>query len=489
MSKKIFLPIYILVVLSLIFGMSFSVDAASLMAATSKVLSTNYTLVNMSTTNDASVTVTYLRDDGSSWPTDAGNQNFTIPKNFGQKIVAQYFDNNMPAGQGSAVISSTQPLGAVVQILARNQIPSSGAYSGVTSPSSSYYAPLVQKNLNTASGISNSVLIVQNAETTSQQVTVNFIAYPGISGISNRTKILNIPQQSSYYYDVTSEPLLENGWTGSAVITAATGKKIVVVVNTFLGNDTLTTYNAFPIEAAGKNWGIPLFTSRLANGLNTSVSIQNVSGNTIPSNGITVSCKAGSGFSPATFTKQNTSPIPNNSAFAVNPVVDNTIPGNWSGSCTVSSSGNVVVIVTLRSPGFNSNSGAYEAFNIDQSTDTKVVIPLMSKRQANGFATVATIQNLDNTNPANVRLIYTPGTGYTGSSSPIVIDRTIPPGGNLIQNLRLPSDVAEIPDRWFGTLVVEPVGTPRPIVAFVQLTNITNPPGDTLLTHNAFTLP
>ena len=483
------LRICMLLILSIIVGITVPVDANSLMAATSKVLSTNYTLVNMSTTDDASVTVTYLKDDGSVWPTDAGNQSFSIPKNFGQKIVAQYFDNTMSAGQGSAVISSTQPLGAVVQILARNQTPSSGAYSGVTSPSSSYYAPLVQKNLNTASGVSNSILVIQNAEETNQQVTINFIAYPGIGGISNHTKPVNIPGRSSFYYDVTSEDLLENGWTGSAVVNAESGKKIVVVVNTFLGTDTLTTYNAFPIEAAGKNWGIPLFTSRLANGLNTSVSIQNVSGSTIPANGITVSCKAGTGFSPSTFTKQNTGSIPNNSAFAVNPVVDNSIPGNWSGSCRVSSTGNVVVIVTLRSPGFNSNSGAYEAFNIDQSSNSRVVIPLMSKRQANGFATVATIQNLDTNNAANVKLTYTPGSGYTGSLTPIVLNKTIPAGGNLIQNFRLVSDVPEVPDGWFGTLVVEPVGTPLPIVAFVQLTNITNPPGDTLLTHNAFTLP
>lgn len=479
----------LLLILCIIVGTAFPVNAKSLMAATSKVLSTNYTLVNMSTTDDANVSVTYLRDDGSTWSTDAGNQNFIIPKNFGQRIVAQYFDTTMPGGQGSAVISSTQPLGAVVQILARNQTPSSGAYSGVTSPSSSYYAPLVQKNLNTASGISNSVLIIQNAEQTEQEVSINFIAYPGISGISNHTKTATIPPRSSFYYDITSENLLQNVWTGSAVINAASGKKIVVVVNTFLGPDTLTTYNAFPIEAAGRNWGIPLFTSRLLNGLSTSVSIQNVSGSLIPENGITVSCKAGTGFSPATFIKQNTSPIPNNSAFAVNPVVDYSIPGNWSGSCTVSSTGNVVVIVTLRSPGFNSNSGAYEAFNIDQSTNNRVVIPLMSKRQANGFATVATIQNLDTNNPANVKLTYTPGSGYTGSLTPIVINKTIPAGGNLLQNLRLVSDVPEVPDRWFGTLVVEPIGTPRPIVAFVQLTNITNPPGDTLLTHNAFTLP
>ncbi|MEO0133017.1 MAG: hypothetical protein ABIK73_08835 [candidate division WOR-3 bacterium] len=467
----------------------YSASAASPKQATTKSLSTNYTLVNMSTTDDATVVVKYLKEDGSNWPADTANTTFTIGKNFKQKIIAQYFDSTMTNGRGSAIIQSNTQLGAVVQILARNQTPSSGAYSGISSPSSSYYVPLVQKKLNTASGISNTIIVVQNAEVISQQVTINFIAYPGIGGISNHTKTLNIPPESSSYYDVTSENLLEDGWTGSAVVAAESGKKVVVVASTFLGPNTMTTYNAFPVEAAGKNWGIPLFTSRLLNGLNTSVSIQNVSGAAIPANGITLTCKAGSGFSPATFTKQNTNPIPNNASFAVNPVVDTSIPGNWSGSCLLNSSGDVVVIVTLRSPGYNENSGAYEAFNLDTSIDTRVVVPLMSKRQANGFATVATIQNLDTSNSVDVKLTYTPSAEYTGSSAPVVLNKTIPAGGNLIQNFRLADGVPEIPDGWFGTLLVEPVGTPRPIVAFVQLTNILNPQGDTLLTHNAFTLP
>jgi len=85
-------------------------------------------------------------------------------------------------------------------------------------------------------------------------------------------------------------------------------------------------------------------------------------------------------------------------------------------------------------------------------------------------------------------LTYMPSAAYGGSQTPIVIAATIPAGGNLIQNLRF-GDVAQVPDGWYGTLLVEPVGTARPIVAFVQLTNIKGLAGDTLMAHDAFTLP
>ena len=93
-------------------------------------------------------------------------------------------------------------------------------------------------------------------------------------------------------------------------------------------------------------------------------------------------------------------------------------------------------------------------------------------------------------NAAEVKLTYTPSVDYTGSQTPIILTRTIPPSGNLIQNFRT-NDVPEVPDGWFGTLLIEPVeiSSARPIVAFVQLTNILGLPGDTLMAHDAFTLP
>jgi hypothetical protein len=82
-------------------------------------------LVNFGS-EEALVNVEYRLEGGAIWDADNANESFTIPAN-GQRQIRQYFDTTMVSGKGSAAISSTQPLGAVVQILARNQTPSSGA--------------------------------------------------------------------------------------------------------------------------------------------------------------------------------------------------------------------------------------------------------------------------------------------------------------------------------------------------------------------------
>jgi hypothetical protein len=485
LARSIMLALSLLLITSMI-GL-----AAPVADATTKTLSTNYTVMNLSTTNDATVTVMYKTDTGGDWTASSSSTSFTVAKNYGQNIVAQYFDASMAAGKGSAVLSSTEPLAAIVQILARNQTPSSGAYSGFTSGSNKFYAPLVQAKLLTAGGTSNAQIMIQNIGNTAlTNVTVDFFHNPILAGITDYQKTgISIPAYSTYYYDLSNETNLEAQWSGSAVVTADTGKSVAVVVNLFAGANTLTTYNAYPVESIGQNWAIPLFTSRLPNGLNTSVSVQNVSGSTMASGSITLDCKS-TLSSPATFSKASNADVANNAGFGFNPFVDTSIPGNWTGACTVHAPGDAVVQVTLRSPGVSDNSGAYEAFN-SSSTNTMVVVPLMSKRQANGFATVATIQNLDTANAATVDLTYTPSTSYGGSQTPItLLNQNIPAGGNLIQNLRF-NDVPQVPNGWFGTLVVtpSPSSTARPLVAFLQLTNYLGSAGDTLMCHDAFSLP
>lgn len=462
--------------------------AAPLTAATSKTLSTNYTLVNLDTA-DAVVNVQYVTDTGAVWDADNANESFTVPGSFGQKIVAQYFDTTMAAGKGSAVISSSAPLSAVVQILARNQTPSSGAYSGFStgSTSTSFYVPLVQRQLTTASGTSNAQIMIQNVTGSAILVDVEFIPAPGIAGITGHIEQdISIPAYATKYYDLSDETDLEIGWTGSAVVTASGA--VAVVANLFAGPNTLTTYNAFAAEKVGTTWALPQFTSRLPNGLSTSISVQNVSGSTMAIDSISMDCTS-SISTPATFTAKNSKEVVANASYSFNPVADMTLPSNWSGACIITAPGDVVVIATLRRPGYSDDAGTYEAFLAD-STDSVVVIPLMSKRQANGFATVATIQNLDTVNTADVKLTFTPAATYTGSQTPIVLHKTIPPGGNIMPNLRF-SEVPEIPDGWYGTLVVEPddLATPRPLVGYVQLTNILGLAGDTLMCHDAISMP
>jgi len=468
---------------------AFAVSAAPLGAATSKTLSTNYTLVNLSTTDDATVAVSYVKDDGSAWAADAGSTSFSIPKNFGQKVVAQYFDATMTAGKGSATISSNAPLGAVVQILARNQTPTSGAYSGITTPSNKYYVPLVQRKANTASGLANSQVMVQNTEATATQVTMTFVANPATAFSNYNKPAVSIPAGATLYYDLSDESAtnLPDGWNGSVVVTAETGKKIGVIVNLFTGANSLMTYNAFPQENVGTDWAVPLFTSRLANKLSTPVAVQNLSGGDFAASSITMNCKSTSS-TPATLALTNSAIVKNNATYYFNPVVDATIPALWTGSCLVHAPGNAVVFVQMRQPGASDNAAAYEAF-LTSSTNTSVVVPLMSKHQANGFATVATIQNLCPSTDAPVTLIYTPSPSYPVNQTVVTFDATIPAGGNIDQNLRF-NNVTQLPNLWFGTLQVVPRnGSTCPLVSFVQLTNWMGVAGDTLMSHGAISLP
>ena len=484
-TKSLFITLILLAILSL------SVSAA----ATSKILSTNYTLVNLGTST-ANVTAIYYKSDGSIWDAADVNEVFTIEGNYGQKAIAQYFDNTLSSGGGSVVISSSQPLGAVTQILARNQTPTSGAYMGVISPSNKFYAPQVFRSLNTANGLVNSQIIIQNTETSDVNVSVVFVPFPGL-GLSGYTKsAIVIKPGASFVYDLSNESSLSTGWTGSAVVSSGTGTEIAVVVNTFAGPNSLQTYNAFPESKVSPNWAIPQFVSKLANGLNTNVLVQNLSGTEIPSNDLTLSCVAASGFSPSTFSVKNSTIVPANAIYQFNPFgsSDAVFPRNWSGTCDVSSTSlkNSVVLVQMRRPGVSEELAAYEAIPMN-STDTKVIVPLISKNQANGFATNATIKNLDKTNPAEVTLLYTPSSAYVsggGSATVITFDATIPAGGNLLQSQRF-AGTPQLPDRWYGSLLVKPKlgSTPRPIGALVQLTNIYLQPGDTFMAHMAFTQP
>lgn len=481
--------------LCLVSIISMAVYATPMADATTKSLSTNYTLVNLGS-NTATVSASYIKPDGSPWAADAANTNFTVAMNFGQKVVAQYFDTTMTAGSGSVVLSSDQPLGAVVQLQARGQTPTNGAYSGIAAPSNKYYIPQLQRMRASQSGITNFQISIQNAEPTgATTVTVDLIPYPG-SGLTAYSKTnISIQPGATFLYDLANESSanVSDGWYGSAVVTAGGGRKIAVVVNGFSGANSLQTYNAFPMESVSSSWAVPQFTSRLPNRLSTPVVVQNLSGGTLNAGDIDMNCKS-SISTPATLAISNTASVPNNASYVFNPVTDTTIPTNWSGACIVSlaNSANGVVYVQMRRPGLNDEFAAYEAFPTN-SPYTRAVIPLVSKHQPNGFATTVTVQNLDTSNVAKVRLTYTPAAAYVasgGSATPIVRNLDIAPGGNIQENLRF-NDIPAIPDQWYGTLVVEaqPSTTARRIVSYVQLTNWQSPPGDTLMAHDAFGLP
>ncbi|MEM1552719.1 MAG: hypothetical protein QXH03_08650 [Candidatus Bathyarchaeia archaeon] len=476
----------------LVLALAMATIVPSLGQSTTKQLSTNFTVINLGE-GPAEGIVQYFKTDGTQW--GSGSETFTISTFGGQAIFRQYNpvgqpgNPNLTDGAGSVVISANQPLGAVVQILARNQDPTtSGAYSGFAKGDTSYYVPLVARNLQTASGLANSQIVVQNVSSKVIDVEINLI---NPDGTTKYTKSgITIQPSASYYYDLALESStnVPDNWYGSAVVRTTTSDGAIAVVSNFFTGDAMQTFNAFPSTSPTTKWFIPLFTSRLANSLSTPVAVQNLSGSTIPANGVKLICQpdpALSGYTP--FTKTNTVEIKNTAAYYFNPVVDTSIPEGFYGSCVVEASANVVVFVQMRFIA-TGEAAAHEAFPVS-STDTKVFIPLVAQRLANGFATAVTIQNLSG-EQATFKLTYRRSPDCTvGPVTYSPPDQTVGPYASLIQNHR--TGVSGLVDGWFGTLSVE---SNKPVAAFVQLTflrsiNPNLPRGDLYMAHNAFTQP
>lgn len=454
-------------------------------ASTNKTLSTNYTLVNLSSST-ATVTVNYYKENGSQWVADAANTNFQIAGNGGQAIIRQYFDTTMTSGRGSAVVASDQPLGAVVQIQARSpQVPTSGAYMASSKTDTTFYVPLLLRNRSTASGTGNSQIMVQNAGTSAVTVSIQLIKKPSSPGASYTKSGISIAPGATYYYDLSDESAanVADNWEGSAVVTG-TGQ-ISVISNFFLGEHQLQTFNGFAPSDLTTKWFVPLFASNLANRLSTPVTAQNLSGSSIAANQISMAClPASDSPNQATFTLKNTSAVGNNEAYVFNPVTDPTIAQTWIGSCVLTAPGNVATFVQMRFPGANDNAAAFEAIS-GTGTNKTVIVPLVAKLLANGFATPVLIQNLGNAS-TNVHLVYKPNASCSGCQQ-YTEDFTLAANASIQRNFRLSTTLPAMPSHWEGTLTV--TSSSQPIDGYVQLTWVGIASGDNYMAHRVFTLP
>lgn len=432
----------------------------------------------------------YVRNDGAR-PRDIPMPFFNLDGSFASETSTFQLPANavwsnaiLPNNwQGSAIASGAEDLSTIVLNQRQSGNHSRGAYSGIAANQSStkYYIPLAMYGLNTASGVAYSEVVIQNVNSASTAMTIDAIGAPG-SGFGNYTQNVTLNSNGTYRYALNNTT---NGWYGSVVVseTSSGSPKLAVVANMTFGGDTLHTYNAFPTEAKGTVWKIPLFASRLTNNFNTPVSVQNVSGSSIAAGGIVLSCtKDAASGGVNSFTANNGSSVANNALFAFNPVTDMTLPANWFGSCTVTTSQTSVSFVSLRFVG-QSNEASHEA--IASNNPSKVLLfPLIQKRLNDGSATAVTIQNLSTASAASVTFQYTASCGGCANST---VSCTIPAGGGLIHNHRLNDSgpagcLHNLPNNWTGSLAV--VSSNQPIGGMIQLTNINSPAGDTFMAHN-----
>lgn len=458
--------------------------AASLVAtaapngSTAKNLSSNFTLVNLSTGVN-NVSINYYKPDGTPW---RASETAVLATQGAQVQYKQYFDPLLTPGSGSVVVGGSGAMGGVVQILARDQTASSGAYSGASQGAQTFNVPLVAKNASSGDGIVNSQLVVQNTGATTT-FTVDIVRQDGT--IARTTDPRSLNSGAAFTYDLADDAAVPTGFY-SAVVKAASGGQVAVVVNLFLGANMLQSYSGFASTAT--KWIAPLVFSRLqSNNMSSPITVQNLSGSPMIAGDIKLSCIGTAPFGNLTIT--NPTPLADKAFASFNPVTNTSEwPTGWYGSCTIDTTGKAsVVFVQLREVGGGGNGAAYEGIRAD-GTKKKVIIPLFVKRGSNGFATVTNVQNLSTTTAASVVFSYKAGDGQPSNCN-LDVPATIPPGASVMQNLRIPSgdnSVPSLPDGCVGAIVVT-ASTDTPIDAVVQLTNFQKPPGDTFMAHDGFT--
>jgi len=368
----------------------------------------------------ANISMAFYPEGGSN-PTATVTD--TIPAN-GQKTYATLPQQVASGFRGSAVISSDQPIAAIVNLVSPNlnSLSLGSAYVGVRGGSSQASLPLLFKNF---FGF-NTFFSVQNVGQAATTVTVT---YRGAGLSSPVTQTANIQPGASARFDQLTNTSLPNNFNGSAIVTS-TGSDIAAVVTQYDANTSLT-YNGF---SAGSN--APYFPLVNANnaGFITGIPVQNLGSQ--PTN-VTLSYTPSSAGQACTETRTiqpGQSQYFALNAFAATPEqgVNETCAngGTFIGSArvTANSANQPLAGIVNQLNGAIKKGESYSAFDAAAATNT-VVYPLIQDRIAptlappNGFFTGISIVNVG-TVPTTIECTFS-------NSSVRQTSQTIQPNGTF----------------------------------------------------------
>jgi hypothetical protein len=148
-------------------------------------------------------------------------------------------DPNLTAGLYSVVISSDEPVAAVVSEEATNR---QMGYTGLEAGGEKVYLPNITKGYYTF----NTPFYIQNSGTSTTAVTIEFFYFNTGQKVTSATKLISLAPNVSYEYDVALIPNAElpTNMQYSVVATAAAGGSIVGAVNQISSN-TYLSYSGF----------------------------------------------------------------------------------------------------------------------------------------------------------------------------------------------------------------------------------------------------
>lgn len=375
-----------------------------------------------------------------------------------------------------------------------------GAYPGVPATAiwGPHNIPLVAKRRWTASGWSDSDILIQNAMNTAVTVQVHLIQ-PGQSSI---VKAFVIQAYDSLRYRLDIDATIPDGWIGSAVVRPLVSGSLAVSTDFFTGDrNTDFAFNSYPPENKTADAYIPLFMVRRtgATGVaSTPLSVQNVSSVAFGVGELLLICTADAGSGLSNFTTYNTVSVNPNESYAFNPATDTaSFPiSEWQGFCRLilqnqaNGPKQFVTMAQIRYPA-NYNASAYEALRAD-GINKQAYFPVIQKRLPDGSATAIVVQNLSSLT-ANTQFQYKASPSCPGFSD-VIVTYPIPAGQSVTHNHRLvglggnPNTPGYhgLPDGWCGSLRVI---SDQPIDGFGQITNVFNTSGDWIMAYNAITHP
>jgi hypothetical protein len=289
---------------------------------------------------------------------------------------------NLPAGfAGSAVISSDQPVAAIVNVLGDSTAGASAVSfdGGATTVS----LPLIAKN---QVNIYSTWFHVQNVGTAATAVEV---AYAGTAC----TETANIQPGAAAKFDQSTNTCLANGHVGAATITSTGGEPIVATVIETSANDTgLFAYNGFTGGSTTVSMPLAQFNNA---GYHSGMQIQNV-GNAATTVTVTYAPAGGVG-SACTETGSiaaGESKTFGLSAFSLNfdagTTTTCTFGQTFVGSATATADQAMVAIINQTN--LSQYASAYNGFNPASATTT-VNMPLIMDRNS-GFFTGFNVQNV-----------------------------------------------------------------------------------------------
>lgn len=276
---------------------------------------------------------------------------------------------NLPAGfAGSAVISSDQPVAAIVNVIGDNFTAGASAASfsgGATTVS----LPLIAKG---QVGIYDTWFHVQNTGTATANVTV---AYAGTAC----TETANIAPGAAAKFDQASNTCLPNDHVGAATITS-NEPVVATLLETTRDNSGLFAYNGFTSSSAEVSVPLVQFNNV---GFHSGIQIQNVGA---ASTEVTVTYAPAGGLGTAC-TETGTVAAGSSGtfglfAFSLNggTNTDNcTFGQRFVGAATVTSSPSQPLVAIINQTNFSNFASAYGGFNPASATDS-LAMPLLMDR-------------------------------------------------------------------------------------------------------------